>query len=220
MNISCIDRDRVFLDGSAEEWAALEEHAAGCAACAEEIRAWKSLSTAAEELRDYRRDAQLWRKIATSLKEQGQSEPGGRGFWKRLGFGSEAGLGWRTVLAGALVLVLAVSGIYVVRRQMRAPDAGQSQLLKNSALAEVERTERDYRKAIDQLATEAKPELDSPATPLMASYKEKLVVLDGAIDELRTEAGRNPSNAHLRYELLAMYQEKQQTLQEVLETKR
>jgi hypothetical protein len=220
MNISCIDRDRVFLDGSAGEWAALEEHAAGCAACAEEIRAWKSLSTAAEELRDYRRDAQLWRKIATSLKEQGRSEPRGRGVWKRLGFGSEAGLGWRTVLAGALVLVLAVSGIYVVRRQMRAPDAGQSQLLKNSALAEVERTERDYRKAIDQLATEAKPELDSPATPLMASYKEKLVVLDGAIDELRTEAGRNPSNAHLRYELLAMYQEKQQTLQEVLETKR
>jgi hypothetical protein len=45
-------------------------------------------------------------------------------------------------------------------------------------------------------------------------------VLDSAIDELRAEAGQNPSNAHLRYQLLAMYQEKQQTLQEVLETKR
>jgi hypothetical protein len=93
-------------------------------------------------------------------------------------------------------------------------------LLKNSALAEVERTERDYMKAIDKLATEAKPELDSPSTPLMASYKEKLIVLDSAIDELRMEAGRNPSNAHLRYELLAMYQEKQETLQDILETKR
>ena len=87
-------------------------------------------------------------------------------------------------------------------------------------MAEVERTEREYMKAIDVLAAQAKPELDSPATPLMASYKEKLIVLDSAIDELRTEAGRNPSNAHLRYELLAMYQEKQETLQEVLETKR
>jgi len=75
-------------------------------------------------------------------------------------------------------------------------------------------------KAIDVLAAQAKPELDSPATALMASYKEKLIVLDSAIDELRAEAGRNPSNAHLRYELLAMYQEKQETLQEVLETKR
>jgi hypothetical protein len=45
------------------------------------------------------------------------------------------------------------------------------------------------------------------------------MVLDGAIGELRAEAGQNPSNAHLRYQLLAMYQEKQKTLEEVLETK-
>jgi len=30
----------------------------------------------------------------------------------------------------------------------------------------------------------------------------------------------NSSNAHLRYQLLAMYQEKQRTLEEILETKR
>jgi hypothetical protein len=36
---------------------------------------------------------------------------------------------------------------------------------------------------------------------------------------LRLEAGQNPSNAHLRYQLLAMYREKQGTLQEILETK-
>jgi len=92
-------------------------------------------------------------------------------------------------------------------------------MLKSSTLAEVERTEREYMKAIDQLAMDAKPQLDSPASPLMVSYREKLMVLDGAISELRAEAGQNPSNAHLRYQLLAMYQEKQQTLQEVLETK-
>jgi hypothetical protein len=74
-------------------------------------------------------------------------------------------------------------------------------------------------KAIDQLAVDAKPQLEPPGSPLMASYKEKLVVLDSAINELREQAGRNPSNAHLRHQLLAMYQEKQQTLQEVLESK-
>ncbi len=216
MNISCNDRERIFLDGSAEEWAALEEHAGSCPACAEEIRAWKSLSVAAEELRDYREDTALWAKIESSLREQNQRR---RGFWDLLGLRGDFSLGWRTALAGALVLMLALSGAYVVRHRGKV-DPGQSRLLKSSALAEVERTERDYMKAIDQLATEAKPELDSPTTPLMASYKEKLVVLDSAIDELRSEAGRNPSNAHLRYELLAMYQEKQETLQEVLETKR
>ncbi|MGB2636358.1 MAG: hypothetical protein WAM58_20680 [Candidatus Acidiferrum sp.] len=218
MTISCQDRERIFLDGSVEEWAAMEAHAASCPACAEEIRAWKSLSTAAEELRDYRESPALWTKIETALQEEKQ-RPAALGLWEKLARWSDVSLGWRTAVAAALVLVLAVSGIYVVRYR-DSQGTGQSRLLKNSALAEVERTERDYMKAIDKLATEAKPELDSPSTPLMASYKEKLIVLDSAIDELRMEAGRNPSNAHLRYELLAMYQEKQETLQEVLETKR
>jgi len=218
MNISCNDRERIFLDGSAEEWAALEEHATHCAVCAEEIRAWRAIGKAAEELRDYREDAALWRKIENSLREKQQT--GCQSWWEKLGFnGGSVALGWRTALAGALVLLIALSGVYVARYRSW-PDPTQGRLLRNSALAEVERTEREYMKAIDVLAAQAKPELDSVATPLMASYKEKLIVLNSAIDELRTEAGRNPSNAHLRYELLAMYQEKQETLQEVLETKR
>jgi len=55
---------------------------------------------------------------------------------------------------------------------------------------------------------------------LLASYREKLLVLDSAISNLREQAGMNPSNAHLRRQLLAMYQEKQQTLEDVLEEKR
>jgi hypothetical protein len=45
-------------------------------------------------------------------------------------------------------------------------------------------------------------------------------VLDSAINDLRAQAGMNPSNAHLRQQLLAMYQEKQQTLEDILEEKR
>jgi hypothetical protein len=72
--------------------------------------------------------------------------------------------------------------------------------------------------AIDRLGREAKPQLEKPETPLLANYREKLLVLDGAIDDLRAQAGQNPSNAHLRYQLLAMYQEKQRTLEEIVET--
>jgi len=92
-------------------------------------------------------------------------------------------------------------------------------LLKSAALAEVERTESAYVQAIDKLAADAKPQLDNPATPLLANYREKLLILDSAIGELRAQAEQNPGNAHLRRELLAMYQEKQSTLQGILEDK-
>jgi len=218
MNLTCNDRERIFLDGSAEEWVALELHAANCRECAEELRAWKVLSQAAEELRDYREDPALWSKIECRLQEHRQKQGGLRRFCDSLAFWRGVPIGWQTALAGALAFVLAVSGVYVAVHR-KPPESASDKLLRNSALAEVERTEHDYLRAIDKLASEAKPQLDSPSSPLMSSYREKLVVLDSAIDELREEAGRNPSNAHLRYELLAMYQEKQETLREVLETK-
>jgi len=84
----------------------------------------------------------------------------------------------------------------------------------------VESAESAYEKAIDKLDAEAKPQLDTPATPLMANYHEKLLLLDSAIDDLRAQAGMNPSNAQLRYQLLAMYREKQRTLEEVLEARK
>ncbi|MGC2107380.1 MAG: hypothetical protein WA647_19960, partial [Candidatus Acidiferrum sp.] len=92
--------------------------------------------------------------------------------------------------------------------------------LNSSALDDVERTQAAYEQAIDKLAVQAKPQLDNPATPLQASYREKLLVLDSAIGDLRAQAGMNPSNAHLRQQLLAMYQDKQQTLEDILEDKR
>jgi hypothetical protein len=217
MNITCQDRDRIFLDGTAAEWTALEQHATNCAECAEELRAWRSLSVAADELRECQDHPGLWARIASALEEQGQRKPG---FWAKLTTWKGMSLGWQTALAGALALLLAVSGAYVIRhRHDPGGDLGPNKLLKNSALAEVERTEREYMKAIDRLSADAKPQLDSPTSPLLASYREKLVLLDSAIDELKLETEQNPSNAHLRYQLLAMYQEKQQTLQDVLETK-
>ena len=116
-----------------------------------------------------------------------------------------------------------LSGAYLYVQHQRTGNAGntaKNPFLNDRTLAEVERTENAYMQAIDKLAGEAKPQLDAAAgSPLMDSYREKLLVLDSAIDELRSQEGQNPSNAHLRYQLLAMYREKQGTLQEILETK-
>jgi hypothetical protein len=231
--IGCSDRDHIFEDGWPAEWAALEAHAVSCPACAEEVRAWKSLSVVAAELRDYSESPTLWPRIQKSLVQNATStwraKSQGRWSWESLrqGFAFH----WQSALAGAIVLVLVVFGGLYLRYGVRNTNTDASasgtrsspkpgELLRTNALAEVERTQSDYMHAIDKLAADAKPQLDKSETPLLANYREKLQVLDSAIDDLRAQAGQNPSNAHLRYQLLAMYQEKQRTLEEVLEIKR
>ena len=219
MNINCADRERILLDGSAEEWAALELHASACAVCAGELRAWRQLSAAAGELRGYEESPALWARIESSLREQ-QATPALRmNSWMSFDFWRHIPHVWQSALVGALVVALAISGGYLYTHRLVSPVNQGNTLLKTAALAEVERTEREYMSAIDKLAAEAGPQMNG-STPLMANYREKLLVLDSAIADLRTQAEENPSNAHLRYQLLAMYQEKQQTLQDVLETKR
>ena len=201
-----------------EEWTALEVHANSCVECAEELRAWKALSSAAEELQDYRENPGLWRRIEASLIEQEQKKSAN--WWESILFWRHIPLAWQLGFASVLVLVLAVTAGYVFMKSHTTTQTAQDSFLKDRKLAEVERTEREYMKAIDKLAADARPQMESSTSPLMASYQEKLVVLDSAIDELRLQAGQNPSNAHLRYQLLAMYQAKEATLQEILETKR
>jgi hypothetical protein len=218
MNVTCNDRDRIFKDGTAAEWAALEGHAASCTFCAEELRSWKSLSLAAAELRDYTESLGLWPRIHQALAEQTAAiqERGERWSWRSLF--ANLSLSWQTAAATAVVVVLMISAGWLLRPNK--PSIQQGSFLKSKVLTEVERAESAYVQAIDKLAADAKPQLDNPATPLMANYREKLLLLDSAIDDLRTQTGQNPSNAHLRYELLAMYQEKQRTLEEILEEKR
>jgi len=219
MNITCSDRDRIFEDGTLAEWAALEAHAASCPLCAEEVRAWKSLSVAASELREYSDSPSFWPRIERALAEEAARNARGAGRRSWFSFLPNISLGWQTALAGAFVLLLTISaGWLFIHHPGRTVDDNNS-LLKSGTLKEVESAQAAYERAIDKLAVQAQPQLENPATPLLANYHEKLLVLDSAIGELRAQAGMNPSNAQLRYQLLAMYQEKQRTLEEVLEAK-
>jgi hypothetical protein len=216
MNVDCDDRDRILEDGTATEWAGLEAHTATCANCAEELRAWHSLSVAAAELRNYSDSPMLWPSIRRALVAQ-TAEQHARWSWRSLL--ANLSLSWKTATAAAIVLLLLLSASRLLRPTMDSPRPSTG-LLKSKALTDVESAESSYVKAIDKLATEAKPQLENSETALMANYREKLLLLDTAIDDIRAQTGQNPSNAHLRYELLAMYQEKQRTLEEILEEKR
>ncbi|HET9804565.1 MAG TPA: hypothetical protein VFP96_15095 [Candidatus Acidoferrum sp.] len=211
MNVTCADRERIFMDGCAEEWTALETHAANCAECGEELLIWKSMSSAAGDLQRDWETPYLWTKIERGLAEQMSEKPSRWRVWlNSLGMSV---FHWQTAGAMALLVVVTGSAIWwISHRGSEDPTFIR--------VSEVERAEAVYEKAIDKLAAQAQPVLDGQATPLMASYREKLLVLDNAIDELRAEAGQNPANAHLRRQLLAMYQEKQDTLEEVLGAKK
>ena len=102
------------------------------------------------------------------------------------------------------------------QRTRRVPD--NQALLNDRAVNDVERAEAAYERAIDKLGAQARPQLQN-STPLMANYREKLLVLDSAIADLKSQASMNPANGHVRRELLAMYHEKQDTLEQVLEAK-
>jgi hypothetical protein len=222
MKVTCNDRDSIFEDGTPAQWAALESHACTCVACAEELRAWKSLSVAASQLRDYAPSPSLWLRIENALGAGAAKPHRSISWWDRLSAWLGFTFSWQFLAAATFALLLLVSGGWFYRNQSTQPSttATQNPLLRNKALGEVERAEAAYVQAIDKLAVEAKPQLGNPETPLLANYHEKLQVLDSAIEELRAQTGENPSNAHLRYQLLAMYQEKQRTLEEILEAKR
>lgn len=232
MNVTCSDRDSTFEDGTPAQWAALESHAATCAACAEEVRAWKSLRVAAAEMRDYSPSPALWSRIETALATNANAAPATTpSLGDRMSAWFGFSLSWQLAAVSAFAALLLVSGGLIYRHQslptqpqqqqpVNSAHSTQDSLLKTKALDAVEKAQTAYVQAIDKLAADAKPQLDKPETPLMANYREKLQVLDSAIDDLRAQAGQNPSNAHLRYQLLAMYQEKQKTLEDVLEARR
>ena len=216
MIITCKDRERVLRDGTPAEWAELEAHFVNCAPCAEELEGWKMLSVAAHELRDYSDSPAGWKRIEAALAEQAARKPRYGEWWA--GFAV-----WKNVQVSAaaalLVVLIGFAGWLYVREPKSRPSANQS-LLRGQALKEVERTEAAYVEAISKLAQETKGQPETDSTGLMSSYREKLMMLDSAIDDLREQTGQNPSNSHLRYQLLAMYQEKQHTLEEILEEKR
>jgi hypothetical protein len=174
---------------------------------------------AAQELHDYTDNPSLWPRIQRSLAEDAARSEHRRAPWNWRALFPALAFSWQTAAASAFVLILMVSLGWYLRPVKPLPPQSAG-LLKSRALNDVESAQSAYVQAINKLAAEAEPQLDNPETPLMANYREKLLVLDSAIDDLRAQAGQNPSNAHLRYQLLAMYQEKQRTLEEILEEKR
>lgn len=196
MTINCERIEDLLFEGDAESLALAETHAAQCRSCREKLDDWNDIATTAKSLHATWQNDMLWPRIQRSLRPSYA--------WMRI--------------AAAVILMIGISGSvwWAVRVRTTHDKAYDQAILRTTALDDVERAEKAHVDAIDKLEKLAAPKLDEPQTPILVSYKEKLMLLDDAIAECQQNIDQNRKNAQVRKQLLAMYSEKQRTLQDVL----
>jgi len=192
--------DELLANGDDASMQAAAIHAANCGECADLLADWNDLSTTARDLHATWNSDTLWPRIERKLRSERRT-PSFR---------------WMQIAAAVVIMIgLGVMAAFALREQKEQRDFDKHIYVDN-ALNDVEKAERAHVAAIDRLEKLTDAKLEQPTTPLMVSYKEKLVVLDDAIAECQTNIERNRRNAHLRRQLLAIYDAKRQTLQDVL----
>ena len=119
----------------------------------------------------------------------------------------------RWALAAAAVVTLALA----LSQPWRSAAPHTRQFLTQDALREVQQAEAAYSRSIDKLSALAGPALEESPSPLAAVYREKLLVLDSAIADLKANVESNRYNVYLQGQLASLYREKQRTLREWVE---
>ncbi len=199
MTIKCTEIDHLLMEGDELAMATAAQHAETCAACASKLEAWNDIAATARTMRAEWENDMLWPRIDRAVRRERR-----RG-WTQL---------WQ--VAAALTIFVAIAAVaWFTSERLRIREFDRV-IFTADVVDEVEKAEKSHVAAIGRLEKLAEPKLETPETPLMVSYKEKLMLLDDAIAECQSGIERNRNNAHLRKQLLSIYSEKQRTLQDVL----
>jgi hypothetical protein len=200
MSFQCSDLDEALR--AAELPPEAKGHAVGCGHCRERIELWSEISEVAPHLHEEWDSPALWPKIQSELEANTKRRP----FfpvWK-LAFAT----------AAALLLTVALFRWWPASQPEVVPQNGP--FLTAETLDEVQKAEAAYLQAIEKLSTAADSTLETASTPLAAMYREKLILLDSAIADLKAGVESNRYNVYLQTQLASLYQEKQKTLEEWL----
>lgn len=218
MKFQCQDLQDALQRQEPETREALRRHLESCPACRSEAEWIRKLQEAAPTLRKEWESPLLWPRIERQLTEP--SAVGGKSRFS----------GWRAFAhmplqawAAALFLLLISSAVLWIALhpgQEGPPPRSASPLLTEQALREVEAAESAYMHSIERLSALLPPRGSEAETPLTVAYREKLQLIDQAIEEIREGIETNRFNAHLRTELLSAFQEKQRTLMLLLQENR
>jgi hypothetical protein len=197
MIFQCTDLDRALE--YPELMPDARAHAEICESCRNQLYLWSEISRLAPQLHQEWESPELWSSIHGSLSAAAPRR--------------RHAPAWRWALAAAAVVLMAVL-LGLPWRSRRSPSR---EFLTDNTLQEVQQAEAAYVRSIQKLSALAARTLEPSPTPLAAAYREKLLVLDSEIAELKAAADNNRYNAYLQTQLAGLYREKQKTLQEWLE---
>jgi hypothetical protein len=212
MKFECGDLERALAVSDLMPEA--REHLKTCAACRREYRLWTEISTNARELHTEWESADLWPKIRKAIEAEPKPS---RPWWRETKIWAVAAT---VVLASLLTLRLLhrpeKSPVVPGPQSAKSVLSSNQDFLTEQALKEVEKNEAAYRQSIDKLSRLAEPKLAKASSPVEVNAREKLLMLDSAIAETRSNIASNRFNVRLQTTLADLYREKQQTLQELL----
>src|SRR5262249_37754522 len=158
MRIRCDNIDDLLMEGDAFSLESAARHADGCPACAAKLDSWNAISTVARGMHTRWQNDTLWPRIERSIraeKRHGQSK-----WWQ----------------IAAAVVMLAALGVFAWKADQKLhTDQFNQRILQTAALDAVEKAEKAHLAAIQELEKSAQPKLDEASTPLLISYKEKLM---------------------------------------------
>ena len=169
------------------------------------------LTKAARTLHREWESPELWPAIARAIAEEESPQRSATRYRPWMAWAAAAAV----VLATTVTLLVLRDGL-VRETPTVQPTRATERLLSDEALADLEQAEVRYIAAIEALAAKVTA-ADAPSSPLEANLRERLLIIDSAIAECRAAIERNRFNAHLRRQLLTIYQEKRQTLEQIVE---
>jgi predicted anti-sigma-YlaC factor YlaD len=213
MIFECHDLERALANP--ELLAEAHKHLRDCEACRNEYQMWNQISSTAKQLHSEWESPNLWPEIRRAIEAERPTPKRMRMEWKL----------WAISAAAAAAVVLFAIVHWPQTSKPRATPESNATLttvagqdfLTEQALKEVQKNETAYRHSIDELSRLAQPKLEnSTSAPILASYREKLLMLDSAILETQSNVSQNQFNVRLQTELADLYRQKRQTLQEVL----
>ncbi len=203
--MSCDWFDKYDLGKMTED--TFRSHAKECQVCQEKVRQDEELLLLSRSLKK-RVDAPfLWTRIEQGLREEQQKsrQTGWRGFFWH---------SWMKIPASALLFVVICVGLFLWLR----PGLHDSTLLADSALRRIEKREQRYERSIGKLQERVLPQLADLGIELMLLYRDRIETIDEQILACKEVLRENPGNTHIRKYMLAAFQDKKETIREIMGT--
>jgi len=184
-------------------------HKKGCVLCQEQEKMDAQLMNRIKSEEKTIKAPFLWDRIEAGLKEEQKSSLTEE---KRISLPKVPFFSKPILAAAAVIVLIAGLTLFIWLTGKSTP----SKLLDQAALKRVEQKESEYIKAIALLEQRVQPKLSSLDLELMFLYKDRLQTIDDQIERCQEALSKNPANTHIRNYLLAAFQDKKDTLGEIM----